>query len=175
DDAAEVVAERLGANQEPPIRSVSAPQTGLVLARRPRGEEGAPRLHQRPEVVGVEGGLPAPAAGLVLGEARVVLPSLAEKIDGAVRETAPGEHRDRVDDPSEMRVYCCCCGDVAFETPSTGMRLDARQGRWRSRMVRAVGDHAVTRSPSRPMCLHATPSRQDPPRTRRGDPCLRVW
>src|ERR1043166_1536342 len=108
DDVANVVAERFDADQEPPIDAVAASQTSLDLVRLPRGEANTPPVHQPREVVGMEGDLPSPSGGLLLGQTRVVLPRLVEELVGAIREVAPREHRDRVDDPAELRVCCGC-------------------------------------------------------------------
>src|SRR6266404_2141113 len=45
--------------------------------------------------------LPPPTAGLFRRETRIVVPPLIEKFLGSVRQTAPRECRDRIDDFSQ--------------------------------------------------------------------------
>ena len=47
-------------------------------------------------------GLPSPAVRLFRGDTRVVMPSFVQKFVGTIRQVAPSERGDRVDDPSEM-------------------------------------------------------------------------
>src|SRR6185436_14628523 len=81
-----------------------------------------PPLEHRGEVAGMDGGLPAPPGGLLLGQARVVLPSLVDELVRTVGESAERQHRDRVDDPAELRVCCRRCRGIAFRRASTHRR-----------------------------------------------------
>src|SRR5216684_1893272 len=47
------------------------------------------------------GRLPPPAASSLWRETRIIVPSLVQEFDGAVRRTAPSQCRDGVDDPAE--------------------------------------------------------------------------
>ena len=49
-------------------------------------------------------GLPSPAVRLFRGETRVVMPSFIQEFVGTIRQVAPGEGGDRVDDPSELSL-----------------------------------------------------------------------
>ena len=99
DDVAQLVTQRLESEQEPPILPVVASHTGFDLTRLPRRLEGGPRLHQRVEVIGLEGGSPSPAGGLLWGKTRIVIPSLVVELVGTVWKIAPSQHGDRVNDP----------------------------------------------------------------------------
>ena len=99
DDVAQFVTQRLESEQEPPILPVVASHTGFDLTRLPRRLEGGPRLHQRVEVIGLEGGSPSPAGGLLWGKTRIVIPSLVVELVGTVWKIAPSQHGDRVNDP----------------------------------------------------------------------------
>src|SRR5262245_32536714 len=101
DDVADLVAQRLDSDQEPSMDAVEAPQTTFDLARVTGCDERTPPLDHRGKVVGMDGDLPAPSGGLLLGQARVVLPSLVDEFVGTVRECAEREHRNRVDDPAQ--------------------------------------------------------------------------
>src|SRR5262249_23624900 len=122
DDVPMLVEERLGADQEPPVDAVMASQTKLGLVRLSRGEASAPPLHRRRQVVGMERDLPSRSGGLLLGQTRLVLPSLVEKYVRAIREVGPRQHRDRVDDPAELRV---CGGGGGLRTLQV---VDVRTG-----------------------------------------------
>src|ERR1700682_1018874 len=77
-----------------------------MLARLGRYDEPQPGLHQRGQVVGVYGVLPAPAAALLHGKAGVVEPTLFEKLGRAVRPAAPHQRRQCIDGDAKIILDC---------------------------------------------------------------------
>ena len=84
DDVTQLVTQRLHPDQEPSVLAIVAPQTGFDLARFPKRQEGEPPLHQRVDVIGMEGDLPSPAARLLRRDTGIVVPSLVQELVGAV-------------------------------------------------------------------------------------------
>src|SRR5260370_36377117 len=100
DNVACLVAQRLGAKQEPAIFTIVAPEPSFKLAWPAGLPYRAPLLQHVLLVVRMKGARPS-RFGLVQSDAGIVEGWLIEEVGHPVRPGAPDQGRDRVDDQSQ--------------------------------------------------------------------------
>src|ERR1700722_7775236 len=100
DNVAEVIAQRIGTEQEPAVFAIETPEPRLKLAWQARLPNSRP-LHQHGLlVVGVKRAWPA-GFDLIRREAGIVEGRLIEEVGTPLRSGAPPQRRDRIDHKSE--------------------------------------------------------------------------
>src|SRR5882724_10996800 len=102
DDISELVPQRHYAQQEPPIFPVNPPQARFLLERLSSRQRCAPLLHQRCAVLGMPRSRPAPALYVLQRETRIFEQTLIAEVDRAVRQSAPNQRRDCVDNEPKL-------------------------------------------------------------------------
>src|SRR5262249_55713296 len=97
DDPSLQVAHRKPTGQEPTVHAVGAAADAVLdVGLLPGLKRPAPGRKDPGEVVGVDGGYPLPAAGLLQPQAGVAGPELVDVIDPAVGPGGPDDGRDEV-------------------------------------------------------------------------------
>src|SRR5258708_28121673 len=138
--------------------SVEAAHARFHLTRLPGGQNRSPVVEQRWKVLGIDRRIPAPAAGLMETEARVVAPALMQEIDVPIRQRSPYQSGKRMDNTSEIVLQRCvplasdprghsACGtqgqtSIILSYRSTGRRgasVPGRKGTRSSGMVQLRG------------------------------------
>src|SRR3954470_4888031 len=99
-----LVAQGIGAEQEPPILTVVAAYARFGIDRRASGEAPLPVFDEARHVVRVNPDTPAPTDRLFHREAGVVKPAIAEEVAIPVGTGGPGRRWDRVDDLDEVAL-----------------------------------------------------------------------
>jgi hypothetical protein len=89
---------------------------------------------------------PSRAACLFPGNARVVMPSLVQELNGTIRKTGPRERGDRVDDLSERRLRLPRLVEHLLKSRASSDARERRRspvlGGWRNHVARFVRDRS---------------------------------
>src|SRR5258708_9975045 len=87
--------------------SVEAAHARFHLTRLPGGQNRSPVVEQRWKVLRIDRRIPAPAAGLIETETRVVAPALIQEIDVPIGQRSPYQSGKRIDNTSEIVLQRC--------------------------------------------------------------------
>ena len=104
DDLSSFVAQRIRAEEKPPIFAVGSAQPRFGLASHARVLHLLPRHHQIAQVIGMHGRRPPRAARLFRSESNVVQVMLVEEFGAAVDRRGPHQRGYGVDDQHELAL-----------------------------------------------------------------------
>src|SRR5258707_15233762 len=105
--------------------SVEPAHARLHRTRLAGGENRSPVVEQRWQVLRVDRRIPAPAAGLIETETRVVAPALIQEVDVSIRQRSPYQSGKRIDNTSEIVLQRC----VPLASDPRGHSACGTQGR----------------------------------------------
>src|SRR2546425_1563805 len=141
DDLARVVADGLEASEKPAKHSIVATKTPFELSALARRHDLGPLFDQLRKVVAVNRRLPTLPARLVFRDTRIVLPTSIHKLVRTIRQLAPGDRREGIENrstlgcvgmlvagirsahncrPLSLRLWSRCSGDCRSRSRGSG-------------------------------------------------------